>query len=104
MKGVVTIQDSKDEQKSDESRLYEIEARLKVLEQSLKTKPDTKDVIIKIDELIKEKELITKAELDSFHKKIEATLQANQVKLLKWMFAMGISSVAAFAAVVRIVI
>ncbi|QKY69706.1 hypothetical protein [Lentibacillus sp. CBA3610] len=101
-KGVVAIPDSNHEPKRYESRLYEIEARLKVLEKSLESKADTKDVIVKIDELIKEKELITKTELNNFHKRMEATLHANHVKLLKWMVATGISSVAAIAAVLRI--
>ncbi|WP_010532361.1 hypothetical protein [Lentibacillus jeotgali] len=99
---MITIQNSNHEQRRYESRLYEIEARLKVLEKSLESKADTKDVIVKIDELIKEKELITKSELNNFHKKVESTLHANHVKLLKWVIATGISSVAAFAAVVRI--
>ncbi|SFE48559.1 hypothetical protein SAMN05216238_1193 [Lentibacillus persicus] len=101
---MVTIQDSTNEQKSYESKLYEIDARLKVLEQSLQSKADTKDVILKIDELIKEKELITKNELNNFHKKMEATLHANHVKLLKWLIATGLSTVAAIAGVIRIFI
>lgn len=100
----MTIRDSHHEQKSYDSRFYEIEARLKILEQSLESKADTRDVIVKMDELIKEKELITRAELNNFHKKVEATLQATQVKLLKWIIATGISSVAAIAAVIRIVV
>ncbi|ALX50327.1 hypothetical protein [Lentibacillus amyloliquefaciens] len=100
---MVTIQDS-NEQGSYNSKLYEIEARLKVLEKSLESKADTKDVIVKIDELIKEKELITKSELNNFHKKMEATLNANHVKLLKWIIATGISTVAAVAGVLRLFI
>lgn len=88
----------------NESKLYEIEARLEVLERSMDKKTDTKDVIVQIDELIKEKELITKAELDSLHEKMETTLRENQVKLLKWMLGTGISTVAAIAGVIRIVV
>ncbi|HLR62531.1 MAG TPA: hypothetical protein VK097_08825 [Lentibacillus sp.] len=99
---MVTIENSNHERNNYESRLYEIEARLKVLEQSLESKADTKDIIVKMDELIKEKELITKSELNNFHEKMEATLHANHVKLLKWIIASGISSVAAIAAVIRV--
>ncbi|MFD2761867.1 hypothetical protein ACFSUO_12990 [Lentibacillus juripiscarius] len=99
---MITIENTNYEQRSHESRLYELEARLNVLEQSLESKADTKDVILKIDDLIKEKELITKSELNNFQKKMEAMLHAYQVKLLKWIVASGISSVAAIAAIIRI--
>lgn len=87
-----------------EARLHRIEDRLEDLEKSIKTKTDSRDVIVKIDELIKEKELITKAELNSFHEKMQATLNANQVSLLKWMVGTGISTVAAIAGVIRLFI
>lgn len=98
-----TIGEQQHEQKSYESKLYEIEARLEVLERSLEKKTDTKDVMVQIDELIKKKELITKAELNSFQEKMEAALQTNQIRIVKWVLGTGISSVAAIAAVMRIV-
>jgi uracil phosphoribosyltransferase len=99
---VFSINGSKDRQKNKESKVYELEARLEVLEQSVKEKADTKDVIVKVDKLIKEKELITKAELTNLYEKMEKSLHENQVKLLKWMLATGVSSIAAIAGIIRI--
>ncbi|MUK88016.1 hypothetical protein GMD78_06335 [Ornithinibacillus sp. L9] len=101
---MITIRDSKSKQEVYELRIKELETKIDMLEQSIQTKMDANDVIVKIDELIREKELVTKVELENFHKKMEVALHASQVKIIKWLCATGLSTITAIAAIIRLFI
>jgi hypothetical protein len=87
-----------------EANLNELTARVEDLEGKLEGMLEDKDVYLIVEELIKEKELIAKTELELFEESIEANVQENQVKLLKWTVATGLSSIATIAAIFGIFI
>jgi hypothetical protein len=83
-----------------ETILEELRNKIDSIEEELKVKAENNDVIVVLDKMIREKNLVTKSDLESVKEKMEASIQANQVQLMKWIVATGISTIVAISTIV----
>jgi hypothetical protein len=92
--------DIKSNQSRMETILEELRNKIDSIEEELKVKAENNDVIVVLDKMIREKNLVTKSDLESVKEKMEASIQANQVQLMKWIVATGISTIVAISTIV----
>ncbi len=84
--------------------LDELRGKIVAIEENLEEKAENNDVIVVLDNMIRDKQLVTKTDIESVKEKMEASIQANQVLLMKWIIATGISTIAAISTIVGIFI
>ncbi|AIF45515.1 hypothetical protein [Virgibacillus sp. SK37] len=82
-----------------EAELKELRERLSNLEQDNATTSE-KNMYLTFEQLIRDKQLITKAELKHYEEKMHALLQESQLKLIKWIVGTGISTIGAITAII----
>ncbi|WP_226035293.1 hypothetical protein [Aquibacillus saliphilus] len=100
MEGVIIIKDLHTRQGVTEVKLGELESTVDKIEQLLNAKTDENDVKIIIEQLIKEKELVTKSDLDYYQEKIEANIKKTQVMMIKWVIGTGLSAIMAITGII----
>ncbi|WP_186576101.1 hypothetical protein [Aquibacillus kalidii] len=85
-----------------EAKLNEIQTKMKELDEVTKTKTDDNDVTVLAEQIISEKNIITKKDLENYERRMEAAFEAFQVKMIKWIVGTGISTIAAFSGLARL--
>jgi len=83
-----------------EVMLEELRSKINSIEENLEEKAENNDVIVLLDKMIRDKNLVTIADIERVKEQMEASIQRNQVLLMKWIVATGISTIAAISTVV----
>lgn len=86
-----------------EVKLDELEEEIQEIEESLKTKTDENEAIVITNEAIKEKQLVSKADLEKLQESIESSVQESQVRFMKWMIGTGVSAVIAISGIIQLI-
>ncbi|MRH44514.1 hypothetical protein GH741_17865 [Aquibacillus halophilus] len=96
------IKDLYAKQKMIEDKLEDLESTADEIEEFLNTKTGSEEVKDIVEQLIKDKQLVTKADLDYYHEKMEVYVKNTQVMMIKWVIGTGLSSIAAITSLIRI--
>ncbi|MYL57109.1 hypothetical protein [Virgibacillus halodenitrificans] len=96
---MIIINKDKNQRTETEAELKELRKRLSNLEKDNDATSE-KNMYLIFDQLIKDKQLVTKSELNRYEQKMHALLQESQLKLLKWIVGTGISTIGAITAII----
>ena len=99
---MITIRDLHAKQEITEVKVSDLEHEVEQIHEGLKNKSDENEVKVIAENLIKEKDFITRSEFEQYYQQMHAETKASQIRLLKWVIGTGISAIAAISGILGV--